>query len=221
MAQAIGSKTSPSVSAHIAAARRAAQAAFWEGAPAKDGGARPPAARGVQRAKSLYANHRRSVLLGFALAIVVTVAARLVSAPPIVRKSDADRPNAAATGLSLGKPAALHCRDRPGSTTIGHDPDRLDRFRLRARENQHSERSVARRPAGDGPRRSVAVPARRRPRGLARGAVRTRAAALRRPRASPGPASRGGVVRTGRLLRPGAGAVQDRSAVSKGRRGWA
>ena len=121
LAQAIGSKTSPSVSAHIAAARRAAQTAFWEGVPAKDGGARPPAARGVERAKSLYANHRRSVLLGFALAIVVTVAARLVSAPPIVRKSDADRPNAAATGLSLGKPAgptaATGPAERPLDTT--------------------------------------------------------------------------------------------------------
>ena len=121
LAQAIGSKTSPSVSAHIAAARRAAQTAFWEGVPAKDGGARPPAARGVERAKSLYANHRRSVLLGFALAIVVTVAARLVSAPPIVRKSDADRPNAATTGLSLAKPAgstaAAGPAERPLDTT--------------------------------------------------------------------------------------------------------
>ena len=108
LAKTIASKTSPSVSAHIAAARRAAQSAPPEGSLTNAWAALPPAPRGVERAKSIYANHRRSVLLAFALAIVVTVAVSLIGAhAPLVRKSELDRQpaNAAATGLSLSKPA--------------------------------------------------------------------------------------------------------------------
>ena len=96
LAQAIGSRTNPTVSVHIAAARRAAQAALAEskGAATKPSrGAQPVwlAARGVERAKTFYTNHKRSVLLGVALLIVATVAVRLVGVhAPFLQKSDLD-----------------------------------------------------------------------------------------------------------------------------------
>ena len=90
LAQMIGPKTNPSVSVHIAAARRAAQAALMENSATPSGGLKtltgperaPFAARGVQTARAFYASHRRSVLLGVAVAIAATIAVRMAGVRP-------------------------------------------------------------------------------------------------------------------------------------------
>ncbi len=100
LAQMIGPKTNPAVSVHIAAARRAAQAALTEseGAAMTARGSRafgpehaPLAARGVRNAKAFYASHKRTVLLGIALAIAATVAVRAVGVrAPFLQRSELD-----------------------------------------------------------------------------------------------------------------------------------
>jgi localization factor PodJL len=98
LAQVIGPKTNPAVSVHIAAARRAAQAAVAEngGAP-NSGGVKiltgseraPFAARGVQTARAFYASHRRTVLLGVAIAIAATLAVRMAEVrAPFLQRSE-------------------------------------------------------------------------------------------------------------------------------------
>ena len=107
-AREIGPKTNPSISAHIAAARRAANAAHSEaGVEAALNGA-PGVARGVERAKSLYASHKRSVLLAAAFAVVAMAAARLIGAHlPVLQKSDLQgQPHKTAAASSMPvKPA--------------------------------------------------------------------------------------------------------------------
>ncbi len=99
LAQMIGPKTNPAVSVHIAAARRAAQAALAEssGASNRSGVVQTLAsservlfaARGVQSARAFYASHRRSVLLGVAIALAATLAIRTVSIrAPFLGRSD-------------------------------------------------------------------------------------------------------------------------------------
>ena len=99
LAQMIGPKTNPAVSVHIAAARRAAQAALAEsGVAASSHGLRaaaservPQAARGVQTAKAFYASHKRTLLLGAALAIAATLAVRAVGVrAPFLQRSELD-----------------------------------------------------------------------------------------------------------------------------------
>ena len=98
LAQAIGSRTNSAVSAHIAAARRAAQVAGAENGGADTLPSGSSASRRVAQAKTFYANHRRSVLLAVALAIVATVAVRLVGthAPFLQRSESEERPVKAA-----------------------------------------------------------------------------------------------------------------------------
>jgi localization factor PodJL len=98
LAQLIGPKTNPSVSVHIAAARRAAQAALAENAAAATssgvriltGADRAPfAARGLQTARAFYASHKRTVLLGVAVAIAATLAVRLAGVrAPFLQRSE-------------------------------------------------------------------------------------------------------------------------------------
>jgi localization factor PodJL len=101
LALMIGPKTNPAVSVHIAAARRAAQAAMGESpAAAANGRAQkavagpvqaPLAARGVQNARAFYASHKRTVLLGVALAIAATLAVRAVGVrAPFLQRSELD-----------------------------------------------------------------------------------------------------------------------------------
>ena len=100
LAQMIGPKTNPAVSVHIAAARRAAQAALAEsgGATASVRGPTaagpdqaPLAARGLKNAKAFYASHRRTVLLGVALAIAATLAVRVAGVrAPFLQRSELD-----------------------------------------------------------------------------------------------------------------------------------
>jgi localization factor PodJL len=96
----IGPRTNPAVTVHIAAARRAAQAALAEsgGAAASGRGPKaagpeqaPLAARGVQNAKAFYASHKRTVLLGVALAIAATLVVRAVGVrAPFLQRSELD-----------------------------------------------------------------------------------------------------------------------------------
>ena len=102
LAQMIGPKTNPAVSIHIAAARRAAQAALAESAASAAGGRAPKAtgqgqaalaARGVQNARAFYASHKRTVLLGVALAIAATLAVRSVGVrAPFLQRSELGGP---------------------------------------------------------------------------------------------------------------------------------
>jgi localization factor PodJL len=106
LARAIGARTNPAVSAHIAAARRAAQAANADGAAAAARSAPRNASRGVTQAKAFYDSHRRSVLLALALAIGASVAVRLagVHAPFLQRLEPEGRPvKAARTDAPSGK----------------------------------------------------------------------------------------------------------------------
>ena len=98
LAQMIGPKTNPSVSVHIAAARRAAQAALAENSAAPNSGVvkiltgserAPFAARGVQTARAFYASHKRTVLLGVAVAIAATLAVRMAGVrAPFLQRSE-------------------------------------------------------------------------------------------------------------------------------------
>ena len=96
-AQAIGAKTNPAVTAHIAAARRAAQAALTENGAKASGAASSDdvAFSRADRAKAFYLHHRRSVLLAIALAVITASAARVVVLhPPFSLRSE---PNSAAS----------------------------------------------------------------------------------------------------------------------------
>ena len=116
LAQVIGPKTSPAISAHIAAARRAAQAALAEhGGSAANGsdaratipGQAPLAARGVDNVRAFYANHRRTVLLGVALAVAATLAVRVVGVrAPFLQRSELGGPavKAAKVDAPLDRP---------------------------------------------------------------------------------------------------------------------
>lgn len=125
LAQTIGSKTNPAVSVHIAAARRAAQAALMENNAAANAGivktlAGPGsaqfAARGVQTARAFYANHRRTVLLGVAVAIAATLAVRLsgVRTPFLHSELGEQAVNTAKLDTPKGKPTNGAGPAKPG-----------------------------------------------------------------------------------------------------------
>jgi localization factor PodJL len=117
----VESRTSPSISAHIAAARRAAHSALTEAS----GQNAPAAAPGLERAKLLYANYKRSVLLAAAFAIVATAAIRLIGAHvPVLQKSELSGPPAktAAGGASVGKPSDPALATLPTSQRVDTTP---------------------------------------------------------------------------------------------------
>jgi localization factor PodJL len=104
-AETTGSRTHPSISAHIAAARRAAQSAVAETNEAKTSTAWPRVEESVQHARRFYARHKRSLLLAAALVLAVTALARLMDAQaPLPQKSelDAPTPKAAAPSAIVG-----------------------------------------------------------------------------------------------------------------------
>ena len=125
LAQTIGPKTNPSVSVHIAAARRAAQAALTENNAASNGGVVKTLAglertqfaqRGVQTARAFYANHRRTVLLGVAVAIAATLAVRMTGlrAPFLHSELGEQAVNTARLDAPKGKPANGAGPAKPG-----------------------------------------------------------------------------------------------------------
>ena len=117
LAPTIGPKTNPAVSVHIAAARRAAQAALAESSAASSSGGVVKiltssertqfAARGVETARAFYANHRRTVLLGVAVAIAATLAVRMSGLRvPFLQHSEIGQAfNTAKLDAPKGKPA--------------------------------------------------------------------------------------------------------------------
>ena len=135
LAQVIAPKTNPAVSVHIAAARRAAQAALAENNTAfNSGGVLQTlagsekvqfAARGVQSARAFYANHRRTVLLGVAIAIATTLAVRMagVRAPFLQRfELGGQAVNTAKVDAPKGKPSGVVSAGKPGGEAIDIAP---------------------------------------------------------------------------------------------------
>ena len=91
LAQTIGSRTNPAVSAHIAAARRAAQTAAAETGDAKPSAAWPRIDRNLQHARRFCAQNKRSLLLGAALVLAVAATAILMDAhAPLPHMSELD-----------------------------------------------------------------------------------------------------------------------------------
>ena len=134
LAQMIGPKTNPAVTVHIAAARRAAQAALAESSATLDSGSvktltgserAPFAARGVQTARALYTGHRRTVLLGVAIAIVATIAMRMVGVrAPFLQRSElgGQAVKTAQIGAPKGKPADAASVAKSGGQAIDVAP---------------------------------------------------------------------------------------------------
>ena len=134
LALMIGPKTNPAVSVHIAAARRAAQAALAEsdaaaasgrGSKASGPEQAPLAARGVQNARAFYASHKRTVLLGVALAIAATVAVRAVGVrAPFLQRSELNGQavKAAKVEASPLKPPALAGAMKPINPAVDRAP---------------------------------------------------------------------------------------------------
>ena len=124
LAHAIGGKTSPAISAHIAAARRAAQAAHAEGGANGDGGAPLRAARIAARSAEFYTSHKRTLLLAATVVVVAVAAFRLVGPHgPLHQSSDLGAPaRTVAVAPSVLPPeaapqAAPPSPDRPIDTT--------------------------------------------------------------------------------------------------------
>ena len=133
LAQVIGPKTNPAVSLHIAAARRAAQAMAENNAAVNGGGLQTLAAsermqfatRGVQSARAFYVSHRRTVLLGVAVAIAATLAVRLVGVRPLfLQRSDLGGQafNTAKLDAPKDKPAGAPGAAKPSGATIDVAP---------------------------------------------------------------------------------------------------
>ena len=135
LAQVIGPKTNPAVSVHIAAARRAAQAALAENSVAFNNGGGVQslagservqfAARGVQSARAFYASHRRSVLLGAAIAIAAALAVRMVGIrAPFLQRSEVggQAVNTAEVDTPKGKTSSVVGAIKPGGEGIDVAP---------------------------------------------------------------------------------------------------
>ena len=150
LAQLIGPKTNPAVSIHIAAARRAAQAALAESNAALNSGVVQSlasservqfAARGVQSARAFYANHKRTVLLGIAIAIATTLAVRMVGVrAPFLQRSDVggqafntaklDAPKGKPSGASDGIKSRGEAIDVAPTASIAQPPVKPDGLEL-------------------------------------------------------------------------------------------
>jgi localization factor PodJL len=135
LAQVIAPKTNPSVGVHIAAARRASQAALTEGNAALSGAGVVQtlasseqvqfAARGVQSARAFYVNHRRTVLLGVVIAIATTLAVRIVGVrAPFLQRSELGGQafNTAKLDTPAGKPSGVAGAIKPEGEAIDVAP---------------------------------------------------------------------------------------------------
>ncbi len=115
------SKTNPSISAHIAAARRAAHSAVSEGADHNVPAAAPSVGRRVERARALYSSHRRSVLFAAAFAIVAMAAMRLIAVhAPFVEKSELNEQSAKTA--EARKPGDVVLAPAPGMRRVDTTP---------------------------------------------------------------------------------------------------
>jgi len=121
-AHAAGSRTNPAVSAHIAAARRAARAALAESSDTASGAAVSNGlpASNADRVRTFYAHHRRSVLLAIALAVVAASAARLaVLHPPFSLKFET---RDAAFKATSANPPAIDAPQIPSASAPDQKP---------------------------------------------------------------------------------------------------
>ncbi len=139
LANAIGPRTNPAISAHIAAARRAAQSAVAESKDVDSSAAWPALDRRVRGARRFYAHHKRSLLLAAALVLAVTAAVGVIAvhgpfmqksdlAGPTVKVASAEAPaSAAAPGVATSKtgPASVDTAPtgsiNPARTNVGGD----------------------------------------------------------------------------------------------------
>ena len=90
----------------------------------------PFAARGVQTARAFYASHRRTVLLGVAVAIAATLAVRMAGVrAPFLQRSElgGQAVNTAKVDAPKGKPADVGRRGQIGRRSDRRRADRLDR----------------------------------------------------------------------------------------------
>ena len=167
----IGPKTNPSVSVHIAAARRAAQAALAENSAAPNSGVvkiltgserAPFAARGVQTARAFYASHKRTVLLGVAVAIAATLAVRMAGVrAPFLQRSElgGQAVNTAKVDAPKGKPTDAAGAAKSGgeaidvapTASIAQPPAKPDAAESRAGERAFGQRTHCDDPAWDFP----------------------------------------------------------------------
>lgn len=121
-AQAAGARTSPAVSAHIAAARRAAQSAVAEAQEAELSTGWRRLSGPARQAKAFCGRRRRAILVAATLALAIAAAARLaVTHGPLIQKSDLTAPaaNKAAELLPHPAPSAV---DLQPTASIGPHP---------------------------------------------------------------------------------------------------
>ena len=108
LAQAIGWRTNPAVSAHIAAARRAAQLAVAETNDTRPPAAWPRVEQNLQNAKHFCAQHKRSLLLAAVLALTLIAVAQMMGAhAPLLQKSEANAPTAKPSAARVVPSGAL------------------------------------------------------------------------------------------------------------------
>ena len=169
------------------------------GGKAAAGAKEPLAARGVQSAMGFYATHKRTLLLGVAIAVAATLAVRAVGVrtPFFLQRSE--------LGGQAVKTAKIELRrsNRPtrGREQAGQPGDRprADRFDTIAGQAGNSrtsegERAGSGRTPGRDPARDLPDPPRRRRRRRAGGAIRACGAPVRRPRAAQGSTGGGPLV---------------------------
>jgi localization factor PodJL len=125
LAQAIGSRTNPAISVHIAAARRAAQSALAEAGDAKSSTTWPRLEENVQHARRFCAQHKRSLLLAAFLVLALTAVARMMGPQgPLLQKSEANGPNMkpAATLIPPGSPSGAARAGRGTAAAVDATP---------------------------------------------------------------------------------------------------
>ncbi|HXZ18244.1 MAG TPA: hypothetical protein VEH77_20170, partial [Roseiarcus sp.] len=117
----LGPRSHPSVSAHIAAARRAAQSAVSDDGQSTPGASWPRAEGTVRRAGHFLARRKRSFALAAALALAVAAAAVLMSAhSPLMRKSQRNEaPVKTAEAQVVAPTAAAPSLDRSPTGSLG------------------------------------------------------------------------------------------------------
>ena len=122
LANAIGPRTNPAVSAHIAAARRAAQSAVAESKGAASSSAWPGLGRRVRGARQFTVRHKRSLLLAAALILAATVAVRMIA----VHGSFTQRSDLAAPAAKVASAEAPPRAAGPGAVASKAAPAAVD-----------------------------------------------------------------------------------------------
>ncbi|HXZ18152.1 MAG TPA: tetratricopeptide repeat protein, partial [Roseiarcus sp.] len=110
----LGPRSHPSVSAHIAAARRAAQSAVSDNGRSTAGASWPRVEGTVRRTRQILARRKRSFALAAALALAVAAAAVLMSVHgPLMRKSERNEAPVKTAETQLVPPTAAGAAEAP------------------------------------------------------------------------------------------------------------